>query len=146
VQKNSIGDSCDIWFNLQTSPIYADNSFTVLKSTSPAIKAAKDGTNIGYYQGEGVKISLSPKDNYHEVQKISISPVKKSRNVLLFNWTFPDSRTTILIHDAKGRNVFNLRSIRNQKQIILPFHLAPGPYFYKIFDSRKIITGRFLVF
>jgi hypothetical protein len=67
IQRNIKGDSCDLWFNQKVDPQIVDESNGTLAITSPALGAASDGTNIGYYQGAGVGvIAMDPYRNRRE--------------------------------------------------------------------------------
>jgi len=52
IRTNGNGDSCDLWYNMKADPLFTDSDSVAVGDASPAIGAATDGTNIGYYQGE----------------------------------------------------------------------------------------------
>ena len=128
IQTNSNGDSCDQWFNMKTDPLFADTTMTVLYNNSPAIKAASDGTNIGYYQGDGVGILT---DN-NQVNPANCELIIKNSSIF-FN-LLKSGNTRLQIYNIKGRLLETL--VDSYKQA--------GNYKVN-WDSKRFGSGIYLI-
>lgn len=145
-QTNANGDSCDIWFNIHSDPLFADNTLTVLNNSSPAIAAASDGTNIGYYQGQGVNAILPGNANNFRKLGCKINIIYDMRNNISLNIPISEGEMKIAIYNALGRCVFSQNYQEIQKQISLPLGLLPGIYVFRVNRGRNIFTGKFMLF
>ena len=132
-QTNANGDSCDLWFNLNAN------------SSKNPIKAASDGTNIGYYQGEGVSILPSPMQPGKNITKNVIRPVSGMRNVLYSNLAIDNKDAALFIYNSSGRCIVSRRGIGGKQLIALPFSLIPGTYIYSLENVQSKITGKLVI-
>lgn len=143
IQTNSNGDSCDLWFNINFDPLFADTTMTVLFNTSPAIKAASDGTNIGYYQGDGIPVGIidwntnKPKSSkipfiYYNCKNANNLEVVFSKNL---NPPF-----NLIIYDIIGRSIYKNENIRSNKLSINHSNWSNGIYFLKVIIGEKFYT------
>lgn len=57
VISNDNGEPCDLFFNIFSDPQITDQSTGALLSTSPCIRAGKNGSNIGVWQGTSAAIA-----------------------------------------------------------------------------------------
>jgi hypothetical protein len=143
-QENVNGDSCDIWFNLLSDPLFADNTKTTLASNSPAIGAASDGTNIGYYQGKGVVSSVlkgirtNGKSTFLSIRSL---PNRK----ILVPATLANFPLTFLIYDLSGRCIYRKELQSGQGSISLPLSLSTGTYVSVLFYNNRTMTSKFVL-
>jgi len=144
IQTNANGDSCDLWFNLGVDPKFADNTYTVLQSNSPAIKAASDGTNIGCYQGATVPTIFIP-DKKIKPSPNALFSFNTSRNTLFSYSPIADKNVTLQIFSPSGKCLQTLRYTGGKQTIQLPLSLSPGTYIYSLSGGKSKITGKFAV-
>lgn len=100
LRVNNNNDSCDLWFNMKTDPLFA--TAPVLKNGSPAIGAASDGLNIGYYQGPVATIKHGWKNTADYKPQIKII----SRRPLIIS-TANSGLAKIKCYNLQGKLLFS---------------------------------------
>ena len=144
-QTNVKGDSCDNWFNMRSDPLFADTTFNILNSSSPAIGAASDGTNIGCYQGQGVEI-LYPRAGKNTVKsENTVQLMNGGHNCLYLSFPILKSELKMSVYKATGQCVFSRNIPKGQRLISLPFGLSSGVYVYTVHHVGKAATGKFII-
>jgi Carboxypeptidase regulatory-like domain len=143
-QTNVNGDSCDIWFNMHSDPLFVDNSLTTLSSLSPAIGAASDGTNIGYYQGKGVISSVS-NGNTTKGNSTSFSIQALPNRNILIPAAYTKSPFTIFIYDMSGRCIFRKALAGTKGKVLFPLNFSTGAYIGAVVSNGRAWTSKFVL-
>jgi hypothetical protein len=144
VQKNTNSDSCDIWFNLHADPLFVNNdTLTILDSNSPAIGAASDGTNIGYYQGKGAANSVSNKYNARNGATMFSIHSLQNRKILIPE-EYANSPSGLLIYNVAGRCICKKALAGNQNTVSLPFNLPSGAYVGMVISHGRTLTSKLI--
>jgi hypothetical protein len=147
IRTNKNNDSCDLWYNLKVNPLFSDTNHNALLQNSPAIGAANDGTNIGYYQGtnailkntsdaaqnlrNGLSISY-----FHNTIRFDLYAIKKELNssFLIFR---PDGKKVLEQSIVEGQSVVSV----NAAKLSNGFYLA-ALKFNKTIYAQRAFTKR----
>jgi|GEM_PF-3969136 hypothetical protein len=142
-QGNVNGDSCDIWFNMLGDPMFADSMSGLLYDNSPAIGAASDGTNIGYYQGNGItNAAFEPKVHKAVGSAFAIRSLPGRRIIIS---TPSNGIYEVSIYDVCGRILYHTKLTGTGGTLSLPSLWSPGTRLAKITSNSSSWSGKFVL-
>jgi hypothetical protein len=140
IRTNKNGDSCDLWYNIKADPLFFDTSHTALLQNSPAIGAASDGTNIGYYQGDFIAVKRATYHAHNARPVLSASCIKNTLQFSLHGIK-TGSALSLLIFRPDGKKVLKQPIGAGSKIVIIDGATLPDGCYIAALKSDKALYG-----